>query len=266
VTRTEARASDQAVGQPDTPSDAFAQYAEWYDAFNREKDYAAEVRYLLDRVNTWHPAVQTWLDVGCGTGGHAALLKATGLVVEGLDVSPSMLAAARVSHPELTVHLARAQDFQLAGNRDVISMLFHAISYQTSDAMLRDAIQNISAHLSSLGVFVFDFWNTAGVLGDPPGRRVREAEIQGRRLVRVTNPKEDRARNLIEVGFEFRWDSASGPLVHRESHLMRHFSGGELADVLETSGLTVVACNAWMTDRPLAAEDWYGLICAQKAV
>ena len=243
---------------------AFDRYAAWYDAFNQGKDYAAEALYVLDLVRTWKPSVKTWLDVGCGTGNHLAVLQSQGLSVEGIDISRSMIARARAAHTNIVFHFARAQDFKLSHNPDVISLLFHAMSYQTSDAMLVGALHNASTHLSPNGVLVFDFWHTDGVLQDPPTTRVRETRIDGRPLFRVSHPVEDRRRRLIEVRFEFRWDAADGPLVHSEAHAMRHFTGAELRRLLTNEGLEVVACRAWLQHRPLLDKDWYGVICAIK--
>jgi len=54
------------------------------------------------------------LDLGCGTGRHAALLAAGGVAVTALDADPDMLAAARREHPEVSFVMADATSFDLA--------------------------------------------------------------------------------------------------------------------------------------------------------
>jgi SAM-dependent methyltransferase len=54
------------------------------------------------------------LDVGCGTGRHAAMIAARGADVLGLDADPGMLAKARTDHPELTFVRADARTVTLA--------------------------------------------------------------------------------------------------------------------------------------------------------
>lgn len=247
-----------------TGAGAFEQYAAWYDAFNKSKDYSAEARYLLAQVERWVPAPRNWLDVGCGTGTHLACLAALGLSVEGVDGSAGMLAMARMAHPAIPFHLARAEDFDLPGDRDVVSMLFHVLSYQTTDTAVERTLENAAGHLAPHGVLTFDFWHSWGVLHDPPGLRVRQANLGHRTIFRIARPSEGRLLRKVDIHYEFRWDSPEGPLAHEETHSMRHFTREELESFLRRAGLEVLACEAWMKDRPLRAEDWYGLICARR--
>lgn len=243
---------------------AFDQYAAWYDAFNQGKDYDAEVRYLLRTIADFACEPRRWLDIGSGTGHHVACLHSRGIDVEGLELSPAMAARARVAYPQIPFHVGSAQDFRLEGSRDVISMLFHVMNYQTSDTMVRSALDGIVAHLAPLGLLVFDFWNSEAVVRDPPVRRIREAQVDGRPLFRLSNPCEDRDRRRVDVVYQFRWDSPEGTLVHEELHAIRHFTRPELEAFLRDAGMIVLRCDGWMRDWPLSPDDWYGLICARQ--
>lgn len=242
---------------------AFAQYAAWYNAFNKGKDYAAEASYVFEMAQRVWPAPRSWLDVGCGTGDHLACLSSRGLTVAGVDISPAMLAQAKLAHPGIPFFLGSAQDFRVPGPWDVVGMLFHVMSYQTSDSQVQQALGNISAHLNPGGVLVFDFWNTEGVLRDPPSFRTRETLVGERRMFRLSRPLEDRRARLVQVHYEFRWDSTGGELAHEEQHSMRHFSPDELDRFLSGAGFAVLECKAWMRDRAPTSEDWYGVICAR---
>jgi hypothetical protein len=147
----------------------------------------------------------------------------------------------------------------------VISMLFHVLSYQTSDRAVDAAMENVAAHLAPRGVFIFDFWHTGGVLLDPPGVRTREAKVGGRRLFRTAHPTEDRARSLIDIRYEFRPDSPEGAAAYVEEHALRHFTAAELDAFLGRAGLETVALEGWMQPgRALQPNEWYGLACARK--
>jgi hypothetical protein len=176
-----------------------------------------------------------------------------------------MIARARIAHPEIPFHVATAQEFRLNGSRDAISMLFHVLSYQTTDSGVAEALGNVSAHLASSGVFIFDFWHSSGVLLDPPGVRVRQTRIGGRPLFRTAHPTEDRERSLIDIRYEFRWDAPEGPVAYDERHAMRHFTVAGVAGFLGRAGLEVLTCEGWMRPgRALEQQEWYGLICARK--
>jgi SAM-dependent methyltransferase len=241
---------------------AFEQYADWYDAFNEQKDYAAEVAYVLGQVEALRPAPKRWLDVGCGTGKHVIQLRRLGIDASGLDSSPEMVSRARLANPDLSFHLGSAQNYGLSGSLDAITMLFHVMSYQIRDEDVEQAVSEARNHLASGAVFAFDFWHTPAVTESPPEHRIREALIQERRLFRITHPTEDKARRRIDVRYEFRWDSADGPCVHEEIHRMRHFAVDEIRAILSRAGLAVRTCTGWMGQHAPGPADWYAMICA----
>lgn len=49
----------------------FDNYADFYDLFYEDKDYNAEVNFIIDlaKINT-NSQIKSVLDIGCGTGGH----------------------------------------------------------------------------------------------------------------------------------------------------------------------------------------------------
>jgi SAM-dependent methyltransferase len=244
---------------------SFADYAAWYDAFNAGKDYDAEAAYILEKLKPWGATPRSWLDIGCGTGNHLASFSSRGIAVAGVDKSSTMAGQGRLAHPAIAFHVGLAQDFHVPGEWDVISMLFHVMSYQTSDDEIHAALGNVARHLGD-GVFVFDFWHTAGVLQDPPAFRIRDVDVNGRRLYRLARPVEDRERRLVDVGYQFRWDGADGELAHQERHLMRHFSVDELQAFLSAAGLAMIDCTGWMRGAPPTERDWYGVVVARKKV
>jgi SAM-dependent methyltransferase len=241
---------------------AFERYAEWYDRFNEGKDYAAEARDLLALLARVGVSPRSWLDVGCGTGRHLAALRGHGIAVEGVDRSAEMVAAARRAHPGIAFQVGEASDFRLLGSRDVVSLLFHTFSYLCEDTAIDAALRNAAAHLAPGGALLFDFWHAPGVQRDPPGKRVRVADIEGRRLYRVSTPAPDPDPRVVCVRFEFRWDAPDGEPAHAEVHRMRPTTREELESFLESAGMRVVLCEAWRARRDLDESDWYGVVCA----
>ncbi len=251
-------------GPQELQTGSFSQYATWYDNFNDEKDYQAESKYILDNVVRWKDSTNTWLDVGCGTGKHLAYFKSQGVSVEGVDSSPFMISRARESYPETSFHISTAENFNLLKGWDVISMLFHVLSYHIDESEIRKTLKNVSDHLDDQGIFIFDFWHTPGLINDPPTVRARKKVINGRTLFRIAIPKEDRSKNRVDILYQFRWDSEDGPVVHQENHSMRHFTVEELESFLEDAGMRVLQCNGWMTTLSPSSNDWFGLILAKK--
>jgi trans-aconitate methyltransferase len=82
------------------------------DAYDARFGFVA--RYGDDLVDALDPRPgQLVLDLGCGTGRHAAAMTLRGARVVGMDADPAMLARARSEHPEVRFVEADATQFDL---------------------------------------------------------------------------------------------------------------------------------------------------------
>jgi SAM-dependent methyltransferase len=137
----------------------YTESAELYDRIYATKDYASEAAAIRALIARLHPAARTLLDVGCGTGGHLAQLAAW-YAVEGVDVSPGMLAVAQRKLPGVRLHAADMRELALGTTFDVVTSLFSGIAYVRSVAELHRAIAALAAHLAPGGVLVVEPWFT----------------------------------------------------------------------------------------------------------
>ena len=67
--------------------EAFGRYAEFYDLLNQGKNYSEEVDFILDLFGTHGNSGKKFLELGCGTGGHATSIQKSGFDCTGLDLS-----------------------------------------------------------------------------------------------------------------------------------------------------------------------------------
>jgi SAM-dependent methyltransferase len=135
----------------------FHQSAAFYDDLYSFVDYEAavgEIRATLDREA---PDASSLLDVGCGTGRHLELLSER-YDVEGLDINPTMLHAARERCPGVTFHEQDMVDFSLERRFDVVTCLFSSIGYVRSEDRMRSAIRSMRHHLNPGGVLLLEPW------------------------------------------------------------------------------------------------------------
>jgi ubiquinone/menaquinone biosynthesis C-methylase UbiE len=140
----------------------FSKSAQYYDEIyaSIDKDYAAE-------ANKVHKVVQaskkskgkSLLDVACGTGFHASLLRKY-YQVEGIDLDPEMLSVAKKKHPKIRFHQGDMTDFDLGRQFDVIVCLFSSIGYVKTISRLQKAIKNMRRHLLPGGVLLIEPWFT----------------------------------------------------------------------------------------------------------
>lgn len=245
----------------------FGNYARYYDLLYRDKDYAGEARFVHQLLQTHAPSTKTILDLGCGTGAHAALLAKEGYQeIHGVDLSTDMLLRAkdRLSQisPESALKLQFSQGdirtIRLDQQFDAVISLFHVISYQTTNEDLQAAFATVKAHLKPGGVFIFDCWYGPAVLTERPAVRVKRLEDREIMVTRIAEPVMLPNDNLVDVNYQvFIKDKNSDAVDEiRENHRMRYWFRPEIENFLINSHLKLITCREWMTNRELGFETW----------
>ena len=109
----------------------FSKYAKIYDLFNKNKNYKKEINYLLKLIKSLNlKNLKDLLDVGCGTGLHAAYLKKKKFNVCGVDISNEMLRIAKKKNPKIVfknINSKLNKQFQICYS------FFHVVSYLNTD-------------------------------------------------------------------------------------------------------------------------------------
>jgi len=172
----------------------YHQAARWYDTIYGFKDYPAEVVSLRALLNEVRPGARRLLDVACGTGEHLRYLQAY-FEVEGVDVSPDMLAVAREKLPGVPLHQADMRSFDLGRTFDVVLSLFSAVGHLADEIELEQAMRHVARHLEPGGVFLLEPWLTPeaytpgglhGLFVDKPDvklARINVSQLSGRTSV-----------------------------------------------------------------------------------
>ncbi len=250
----------------------FDAYARYYDLLYRDKDYAAEAKYVTNLIRSRAPQAVRILELGCGTGAHAEHFARMGFEVEGVDMSEVMLAGAAARAAGLPPDLARRISFGRGDVRsvrtgrtfDAVVSLFHVMSYQTSDADLAGAFASAEAHLVPGGVFLFDFWYGPAVVAQKPEPRVKHLEDDAIRVSRAANPVMRPGENVVEVNYAVSIEvKESGQLQEvRESHAMRYLFVPEIEQYLAPPRWADLRTFPWMEPGLLSEKHWSGCALA----
>jgi ubiquinone/menaquinone biosynthesis C-methylase UbiE len=184
------------------------------------------------------------LDLACGAARFARAVRRAGGRYAGLDLSRSLLRAARGNDPSLALVRADMRRLPLADeSADVVLSMFTSFGYFESDAENRGVLASIGRVLRPGGRLLVDHMNAARVRAElvPASERhvdgylVRERRAirEGRvvKEIEVSRPGEVARRyresvRLLEPETLVRWAAGAG-LVHAASH--GDYDGGAFA-------------------------------------
>lgn len=248
----------------------FNQYAKFYDAFYREKDYAGEVDYLERLFKQYaDKTVKTVLDLGCGSGGHSILLAERGYKAVGIDQSAEMLTVARQKSSGGNPEFIQSSLTEVALGRqfDAVISMFAVMSYLTENRDLLTAFRKIREHTRPGGLFFFDAWFGPAVLAERPADRYKIVENGSERIIRFAHPELDVLAHTTIVNYKVMHLLGDKVIEElNESHPMRFFFPREVELLLQTSGFELLSIHTFMDEtRPLHEHEWNMAVLARAA-
>jgi SAM-dependent methyltransferase len=249
--------------------------ARWWAEFNVASD--EELTFYRGAIERYG---QPALDLGCGTGRMLVPLAASGLDVDGCDVSADMLAYCRTKTASAGV---APKLFQQSGDELALPRKYGTIyicdSWGTVGSLA--ALGRCSEHLAPGGALVFNvslpygesdrwmYWVPEGRrdLPEPWGKtsgRKRAAngeEIELRTRTIAFDPLEQMATREIEATL---W--RDGRTVATEVHTLhtRTFFRNEVLVMLAHAGFSAVAVTGGYDGRPVSADDLHLVFTARK--
>ncbi|EKS70778.1 MULTISPECIES: class I SAM-dependent methyltransferase [Caballeronia] len=248
-------------------------YSQYYDLFYHEKNYKAEAAFVTDLLGRYGIVSGHLMDLGCGTGRHAAELAATGFSVSGIDMSFDMLARADARRTSLPGMVAKRLKFQQGDARsvrteelyDAVVSLFHVASYQTTNADFMAMCHTAATHLPRSGLFLFDCWYGPAVLADPPKVRIKRATSDETAVIRIAEPLMRPHENTVTVNYTIMMTDGKTQCVETvlETHVMRYMFKPEVELMLDLSGFEVLDSVRWMGGE-LSAADLSATFVARK--
>lgn len=246
----------------------FQRYSLYYDLLYKDKNYREEIRYVTALIERYSPRKSRSIaDFGCGTGIHARYLSDLGYVVHGVDRSEDMIRIAHKKGDEnLVFSTGDITSINLEKKFDVVVSLFHVFSYITKNQDIDHLLENVSRHLESKGLFIFDCWYGPAVLTERPEDRIKKLEddeiVVNRYAKPVMYPNDD----VIDVNYDIIIKEKKRDLTERisEIHTMRYFFKPELEHFLNSHGFSLIHCEEWMTGRLPGCDTWGVCWVAQK--
>ena len=214
----------------------FSKSAGLYDKiYLKFKDYEAEAQKISELISRENPSARTILDVACGTGEHARILRDQhGFEVDGIDLEEKFISIAQHKSPK--GHFIRADmvDFNLGKRYDTVMCLFSSIGYVQTLDRVTQTLERFNAHLNEGGVILVEPWFSPGTL--TPGRIFLDtSESEDLTVVRMGYTQvQDR---ISTVHFEYLIGS-HGKIEHEvEKHELGLFTVDEMKGCFKDAGL-----------------------------
>ena len=252
----------------------FQQYSEYYDVLYQSKDYQGEVDFVNEILSYHLKERGLLLDLGCGTGRHAAHFGELGWNVDGLDNSPQMVWIANQNSTKLNDETrARlnffegdVRHFQTGKKYDAVLSLFHVLSYQTTNEEVVSMFRNVAKHLKPGGMFVFDYWYGPSVLWHRPETRIARLSSKKMDVVRIAEPVLHPNQSVVDVNYEIHVRTVEDGTTNviQEQHRMRYFFLNELKFLLAQAGLKELTSVEWKTSKEPSFDSWGVVTVASK--
>jgi len=241
-------------------------YSAYYDVLYQDMDDAAEAAYVLRLLREAKPDVRSVLELGSGTGKHAALLVEEGLRVHGVERSETMLAEARARLGHLaTFTQGDIREVKLDQTFDAVISLFHVISYLPENVDVLAALHAARAHLRPGGVLLFDIWYGPAVLAQRPERRVKEMSNARWSVTRHATPTLHANQDWVDVHYDVTVTDRNGGDRQSlsEDHRMRYFFLPELDLFLSHTGFARERAEEWLSGKEPGGDTWGVCIVAR---
>jgi SAM-dependent methyltransferase len=259
--------------QIDQPSSSYiGRHAELYDLFYADKPYDEEARFVHACLQKYGSGQPKWLlELACGTGTHSLLLEDHGYKIIATDYSADMLNQARQKAKDKGSHVDfRQQDMRTLSIPerpfDAVICLFDSIGYPATNENIMKVLNNVRAHLSTHGLFIFEFWHAGAMIRSYDPVRIRRWQLPEGEILRISETRIDHLTQLCHVSYSIYELNKDGRYHQlHETQINRSFLVQEMAQFLSTAGLMPIKWFAGFQDNENISDETWHIVCVARA-
>lgn len=250
-------------------------YSHLYDLFYQNKNYSAEVEYVLQIAKDHGVIPNRVLELGCGTGSHTLEFRKRGLEVIAHDLNPNMLKIAREKLIQAGLYEQNICQFSQAdisstkflGSYKFAVCLFHVFNYLSGMDAWKSFLSELNVAFEKDGIFIFDIWFGPAVEHLKPSPTHKKIETNEYIVDRKAVPNWYAEKNSVDVEFQFSlFNKTEKKLSHfTEHHLMTYTYLPQIQSLCSATGWELTAAYPWMTKAEPSNKDWSVAVVLRKS-
>ena len=192
-----------------------------------------------------------------------------GLKVTGIDSSMYMLKIAKKKfhkNKKLKFIKSDINKLKLDKKFDIISALFHILSYQTTEKKIKNFFKYSQKHLKKGGILIFDFWFKKGVLNQKIPLKVRKIKDKTSTIYRITRSKWYKKLDQIYDEHEMIITNKKDEKIEtfKETHKMKFFEMKKIKKHLKQNNFKYLLSTDLSTNKLITKNSWAALVVAKK--
>lgn len=233
-------------------SGAYTDFASVYDMFMDNIPYEEWCEYIVNLLKEHGIDSGIVLDLGCGTGTLTELLADKGYDMIGVDNSEEMLSVAMEKRAEsgkdILYLLQDMREFELYGTVRAVVSVCDSINYILNSEELTEVFKLVNNYLDPGGIFIFDCnteFKYTELLGE---QTIAEDREEGSFIWENYYDEEERINEYRLSLFIHETDELYRK--HTEYHYQRCYSIDEIKNIIEASGMKLLAVYDAMTKKP----------------
>jgi SAM-dependent methyltransferase len=199
------------------------------------------------------------------------LLEKYGYEIIATDYSPDMLACAKIKAQTVQSRVDfRQQDMRTLDVPerpfDAVLCLFDSLGYVATNENIFQVLNGVQRHLTSGGVFLFEFWHGGAMLRNYDPVRIRRFHTSRGEVERISETRIDYKEQLCHVSYTIHeLDPGGSYQTLHETQINRFFLVQEMNFFLQQAGLSPLKWFSGFQENEGINEDtWHIVTIARK--
>jgi perosamine synthetase len=245
-------------------------FYEYYDVFYKDKDYSKETDIVLELSKKYGLGLPNKvLEIGCGTGNHTKNLASKTKNLIAIDTDKKMVSAASEKMKKLGIKNVKIINESIENlaqdDFDLAIALFNVVTYIPDTKSLNNFMKAVAKNLKPGGIFVFDCWNGAAAIIDPPKVKKLLIKLGAKKISYTLTPETDSYNQKTIMNYEIVVSSGKSKQVGGYSFNQTLWMPREIKSSLVAAGLEIIFISpSFEIEREVSEKDWKIMFCVRK--